>query len=536
MDSNERNFLLSLYAFNKKLTDNQKIKKLYSMSNDIEKYYNKFNIKKRNGKERHILSPQYDLKKIQNNILNKLLYDKRVSNYAKAYVKEISLVDNVSVHKGYKYILKLDIKDFFESVSYVDIYNIFKEFGFSKRICGLLSYLTTYDDYLPQGAPTSPYLSNLVLRDFDYKIGEWCEENNINYTRYSDDMTFSMNEYNKDIIRFVRVNLYKYGLELNNDKICLIHNSKQQKITGIVVNNKIQVDSKYRKKIRQEVYYIKKYGIDEHLNKINVTDKEKYIKSLYGKILFVLSVDPKNKEFVKYKKTIGKCNGTGKNSFFDNIVNIIFSFKKKLKKESTDKTIEESKTTKIWEDCGMTEEEYFRQEQILSKARTGRLKRAEEENKNENIDATKAIKLFTREELVNKYSNYTIPEMSNLTDDEYIEYYKAHIKILEELKNDLHEIQKHATKGKFELNEKQQSCKEKCYIKENGWPEEYQQYRQSFYEMMDFIYHPGFKDSYVNKYLTEFEIVEVLELLDFLIDVANKLIIIHQSKKVETKK
>ena len=308
MDLNEKNFLLSLYDFNNELSDNQKIRKLYIISNNIYKYYNKFTIKKRNGKDRNILSPYTELKKIQKNILSDLLSDKRVSNYAKAYVKGVSLVDNVKYHKGYKFILKLDIKDFFNSVSYVDIYNIFKEYGFSNGICGLLSNLVTYDDYLPQGAPTSPYLSNLVLRDFDCIIGKWCTDRNINYTRYSDDLTFSMNEYNKDLIRFVRVNLYKYGLELNNDKICLINNANKQKITGIVVNDKIQVDIKYRKRIRQEIYYIKKYGLKDHMKRNNVNDKDKYLRSLLGRINFVLSVDPNNKEFIEYKRIIKQKN------------------------------------------------------------------------------------------------------------------------------------------------------------------------------------------------------------------------------------
>ena len=309
MNFNEKSFLLSLYSFNEELTDNKKIKKLYIMSNNITKYYSSFIIKKRNGKDRKILCPYIELKKIQTNILNNLLYDKRASKYAKAYVKNVSLKDNVCVHSGYKYILKLDICNFFENVFYVDVFNVFKEYGFSDRLCGLLAHLTTYDDYLPQGAPTSPYLSNLVLRDFDYIVGKWCKDNNINYTRYSDDMTFSMNEYNKELIRFIRVNLYKYGLRINNDKICLVNNSSKQKITGIVVNDKVQADSAYRKKIRQEVYYINKYGIYEHLNRINVSNKDDYLSSLYGKILFVLSIDSNNKEFIKYRDFIKSIRG-----------------------------------------------------------------------------------------------------------------------------------------------------------------------------------------------------------------------------------
>ena len=299
---NEKEFLLSLFSFNKRLTDNEKIKKLYIISNNIDNYYNKYHIKKRNGNNRNILSPYIELKKIQKSIL-KILYEKKSSIYAKAYIKNVNLKENVKIHNKQNYILKLDISNFFENISYVDIYNIYKEYGFSNRICGLLTHLTTYDDYLPQGAPTSPYLSNLVLRDFDYEIGNWCKNRDINYTRYSDDMTFSMKEYNKELIRFVRVKLYKLGLQLNENKISLISKSRKQKITGIVVNNKIQVDVKYRKKIRQEIYYIKKYGIDDHLKRVN-EKKENYLDSLYGRILFVLSIDANNKEFIDYKNYI----------------------------------------------------------------------------------------------------------------------------------------------------------------------------------------------------------------------------------------
>lgn len=302
MDFNEKQFLLSLFSFNNNLSDNEKIKKMYIISNNIEKYYKKFQISKKNGKKRKILSPYTELKKIQKNIL-KLLYEKRVSIYAKAYTKGIGLVENVNLHCKYKYILKLDILDFFENISYVDIYNIFREYGFSSRVCGLLAHLTTYKDFLPQGAPTSPYLSNLVLRDFDYEIGNWCKKRNINYTRYSDDMTFSMNQYNEEVIKEIRKILSRIGFKLNNNKICVINNSQQQRITGIVVNEKIQVDIKYRKKIRQEVYYIKKYGLDDHLKVINA-EKRYYLKSLYGRIMFVLAIDKENKEFKEYKRII----------------------------------------------------------------------------------------------------------------------------------------------------------------------------------------------------------------------------------------
>ena len=92
--------------------------------------------------------------------------------------------------------------------------------------------------------------------------------------------------------------------ELNKKKIHIITNNKRQEVTGIVVNKKLQVPKNYRRKIRQEVYYIVKYGLNSHLERNNILDKEAYIRSLYGKILYVLQIDPSNQEFIKYQELI----------------------------------------------------------------------------------------------------------------------------------------------------------------------------------------------------------------------------------------
>ena len=144
-----------------------------------------------------------------------------------------------------------------------------------------------------------------VMKDFDDELGNWCDKNNISYTRYSDDMTFSGNFNPNLVIKKVKEMLFKLGFELNKKKIHIIKQNQQQKITGIVVNEKTQVERKYRKEIRKEIYYIKKYGIDSHLNRINCSDKEKYLNKLYGRILFVLQIN-NNQEFLNYKKYVLK--------------------------------------------------------------------------------------------------------------------------------------------------------------------------------------------------------------------------------------
>ena len=298
-------FLLSLNLINCKDKDKY-IKTIYSISNNIEKNYKVYKIKKRNGKYRTIYEPNSMLKQIQKQILINILNNKSISKYAKAYHKGISLKDNAIPHINKKIILKLDIKNFFENISFLDVYNsCFSIEYFPKSVGFILTYLCTYDNHLTQGSPTSAYISNLIMKEFDEEIGNWCNINDISYTRYSDDMTFSGNFNPSELIIKIRKMLYKLGLELNNDKIHIVNKSQSQNVTGIIVNEKLQVNTKYRNKIRQEIYYIKKFGLKSHLNKCNINVNElKYLDKLYGRILYVLQINKFDQEFLKYKKFI----------------------------------------------------------------------------------------------------------------------------------------------------------------------------------------------------------------------------------------
>lgn len=158
-----------------------------------------------------------------------------------------------------------------------------------------------YNNELPQGTPTAAYISNIILRSFDEKIGNYCDNLNISYTRYSDDLTFSGDFNVQEIISLVKDELRKYHFQLNYDKIKVIRNNNRQIVTGIVVNKKLSIKREYKKKIRQEIYYINKYGIDSHLKKLNIDNKNKYLHSLKGKVNFVLQVEDNNKEFKKYQ-------------------------------------------------------------------------------------------------------------------------------------------------------------------------------------------------------------------------------------------
>lgn len=304
-------FLLSLNLI--KCRDIKKyIRTIYAIGNNVENNYKVYKIKKRSHGYRTIYAPNKTLKYIQRQILNNILNNKSISKYATAYHKGISLRDNAIPHINKNIVLKLDIKNFFESISFGDVYNAcFAIDSFPKSVGMLLTYLCTYSDHLTQGSPTSSYISNLVMKEFDEELGSWCEENDISYTRYSDDMTFSGCFNHSEIIIKVKKMLHKLSLELNDKKVHVVYKSARQDVTGITVNEKVQVNIKYRKDIRKEIYYIRKFGLSSHLERCNIKrNKDKYLDTLYGKILYALQINSNDKEFIEYKDYIGQLKKT----------------------------------------------------------------------------------------------------------------------------------------------------------------------------------------------------------------------------------
>lgn len=284
---------------------------LYAVSNSIESHYTTTYLKKKTGGHRVIHEPSPLLKKIQKNILVHVLEPQSCSVYATAYQKEKSLLDNAAPHIGKKQVYKLDIDDFFDSISFTMVFQrAFPREYFPPQAAGILTQLCCFNDCLPQGAPTSPMISNLVLKPFDDYIGQWCRERNIAYTRYCDDMTFS-GEFNvKKLHHKVRAFLEALDFSLNQKKTKLLATGKQQIVTGITVNEKMQVPKKYRREVRQSAYYCLNYGTASHLKRMNEgngeLDPETYLNSLLGKINFILSVNPSDKEFSLLKEEISK--------------------------------------------------------------------------------------------------------------------------------------------------------------------------------------------------------------------------------------
>lgn len=164
-------FLLSLNLFNCK-DEKRYIKTLYALANGDANNYKIYKLKKHNGKYRTIYEPNQLLKSIQKKILESILETRTISKYAKAYYKGVPLLDNAYPHINKKLILKLDIKNFFENISFYRVYeSCFSIEYFPKSVGMLFTYLCTCNNYLIQGAPTSAYISNLVMKEFDEKLG-----------------------------------------------------------------------------------------------------------------------------------------------------------------------------------------------------------------------------------------------------------------------------------------------------------------------------------------------------------------------------
>ena len=279
-------------------------KTLYSLSNNIHKHYRAVKIPKGNGEFRQLHVPDTFLKSVQRRINEKLLFMEDISPYATAYRPGGSTKINANPHIGKNVVLKLDIKHFFDNL----IYPIIKEKAFPKERYSeqnrvLLALLCVYKESLPQGAPTSPSISNIIMRDFDNTVGEWCSRKGIAYTRYCDDMTFSGDFDVRTVKSFVRTELKKLGLFLNDSKTVVLRSGQKQTVTGIVVNVKQNIPKEYKTKIRQEMYFCMKYGVSSHLESCGITDTEdKYVLKLLGRVNYVLSVEPKNQTMKRYRE------------------------------------------------------------------------------------------------------------------------------------------------------------------------------------------------------------------------------------------
>jgi RNA-directed DNA polymerase len=276
----------------------------------INPTYHTFEIPKKKGGFRTITSPIDELKQVQKKIAVQLqeIYVKPKSVYGfvsldkKKYKSPI--VENAMNHVAKKYILTVDIHHFFESILTRAVFQLFlaEPFNFSEKTALILTRLTTYKGCLPTGAPTSPILSNFIFLEIDKMLEVFSNDKNCLFTRYADDLTFSSNEsIPAEFLDQLKTIIKPF--ELNSKKTRIKKQSQQQKVTGLLVNEKVNIDRKFIKQLRAMLHDLKMNGIQKaSFNHFNISNQESFfIHRLRGNIAFLGQVRGQlDKQYLKY--------------------------------------------------------------------------------------------------------------------------------------------------------------------------------------------------------------------------------------------
>lgn len=291
--------------------------------------YRVFTIKKRNGGKRYICIPENGLldvqKWIHSNILCSSTTIQKLSPQVTAYIPKSSHIVNAKKHLGSEWLLKLDITSFFESISEKQVYHVFRSLGYRALVAFCFARLCTrviplyYDrrdkkkrwktnsnnykffsnqivGHLPQGAPTSPMLANLVCIKLDKQLQSIAIREKLNFTRYADDITFSGLTLSRKNLVCVSRKASKviscFGFGVNVQKTNIVNSGSRKVITGLCVNdNVLRIPRTYKEKVKQELYFIDKYGFEQHCTALKVKNHLSYLRHLRAKIVYICQVE-----------------------------------------------------------------------------------------------------------------------------------------------------------------------------------------------------------------------------------------------------
>ena len=288
--------------------------------------YKNFTIKKRSGGFRLISVPCARLLKTQRWIDKYILRNFDKNDYSFAYESGKKIKDCASQHLQCKWLIKIDLRDFFQSLSEIQVYQIFKKYGYSElislelaKLCTIvykigsgkyrnkhwISHTKKYKFYsekrignLPQGAPTSPRLSNAILFDFDKEVASIANNFGLVYTRYADDIALSTisNDFSREkamrIIKSIFCILPKYGLKPNNQKVQIIPPRSRKIVLGILVDSeKVHLSKDFRNNLECHLYYSNKNPVHHAVQRKfrSILGLRNYITGL---LAYTKSIDP----------------------------------------------------------------------------------------------------------------------------------------------------------------------------------------------------------------------------------------------------
>lgn len=244
-------------------------------------HYQKFYLQKKSGGKRLISAPMPRLKNCQHWILQNILYKIPLHADANGFVPGKSILTNAQPHVGKKVVINADVKDFFPSIHFKRVRALFKKIGYSDKIATLLALICTEaptehvqldgkkyfvqkgERVLPQGAPTSPAITNILCFRLDRRLTGVAKKFNCNYTRYADDITYSgplENNTATKLIWHIRKILKEEGFTLHPDKVRIMQKSQRQEVTGIVVNQQLSISREKLRKFRALLHQLTNNG------------------------------------------------------------------------------------------------------------------------------------------------------------------------------------------------------------------------------------------------------------------------------------
>lgn len=280
----------------------------YLFHQGIDNFYKLEEIEKKSGGIRKIRAPQGQLKSVLKVILKflKVVYEDKelTTKFSHGFEKGKSIITNAELHKGKRYVLNIDLENFFDSFHFGRVRGFFfKNLDMSLEEATVLANLVCYNRVLPQGAPTSPIITNMICRFMDLKMIKVAKKYKCTYTRYADDLTFSSSNRNfeehiQEIVENVEKIVNKAGFNINHNKTHLQYNNSSQKVTGLVVNKIVNIDNKYYKNTRAMAENLYKYG-DFYIN-----GEPGKIKQLEGRFAFIDQLNfENNKKSLRKKDT-----------------------------------------------------------------------------------------------------------------------------------------------------------------------------------------------------------------------------------------
>lgn len=240
-------------------------------SKNRKRHYHTVEIPKRRGGVRSLTVPSDTMKWVQRGLLQVLTHLFPRHRCAVGFERGESPLTHARHHVRKRFVYVVDIEDFFPSITWARIYGMMQAYPFElpPHAARVLANLATYDGALPQGAPSSPILANLLCRKLDSRLFKWARTNGYQYSRYADDLAFSTNkdEFPVSDRKFIEQVIQEEGFSINSEKCRLMPYSRRQMVTGLIVNKKPNLPRSYVRGLRALLHNVERHGWESQVNR-----------------------------------------------------------------------------------------------------------------------------------------------------------------------------------------------------------------------------------------------------------------------------